>query len=129
VRVLTEDDFQQYCDQAGIIVRDAQLKKRAMYIWPDGGRPRIFINQNLRGSDRLFVCFHELAHYWLHPHRVRYFSGMKSQVEAEANIVAICAMIPLTVLKNYWKTEIVEIYGCTLDQVEFRETVYKCWKI
>lgn len=128
VRVLTEDDFWFYCDHAGVAVIEAPLEKPGLYIYCDG-QPQIYLDENLRGAERLFVAFHELAHHWLHPPRIQFFSGMKGVVEDEADIVAACALIPLTVLQHYWPSEIAELYGYPPRLVELRREVFDRWGI
>jgi len=128
VRVLTQDDFDYYCDQAGIIVIEAPLEQPGLYIHSNG-QPQIFINNLLRGTERLFVGFHELAHHWLHPPGVRMFFGWSKQLELEADIVAACALIPKTILTHYWPSEIIELYGYPYDLVTRRCEVFDKWKI
>jgi len=133
VKVFTQDDFEYYCDRDGIVVKETPLEKPGLYIYRDG-QPQIFLNDELRGVQRLFIAFHELAHHWLHPSDVQMFHGMithglSAQVELEANIVAICCLIPKTILTHYWPSEIVELHGYTHDLVNFRCEVFDQWKI
>ena len=128
VRVLTEDDFWQHCDGAGIVVREAQIEQSGLYLFNDG-RPQIYLNDELRGAERLFVAFHELAHHWLHPPRIQFFRGWKKAVEVEADIVAACAMVPQTLLAHYWPGEIAELYGYPHGLVELRREVFDRWRI
>lgn len=128
VKVLTQDDFDYYCDRAGIVVREVSLEQPGLYI-RSGGRPQIFLNNELRGANRLFVEFHELAHHWLHPTGVRMFLGWGKEIEIEADIVAVCCLIPKTVLTHYWPSEIAEIYGYSHDLVGLRCEVFDRWRI
>lgn len=128
VRVLTQDDFDYYCDRAGIAVGEVSLEQPGLYICRNG-HPQIFISNELRGAGRLFVCFHELAHHWLHPPGVRMFFGLNQQIETEADIVAACALIPKTVLTHYWPSEIADLYGYPHELVTRRCEVFDKWKI
>jgi Zn-dependent peptidase ImmA (M78 family) len=128
VRVLTQDDFDYYCDRAGIIVSETQLEQPGWYVCSHG-QPQIFLNDQLRGPERLFVGFHELAHHWLHPPGVRMFYGWARDLEIEADIVAVCCLIPKTVLTHYWPSEIAEIYGYPHDLVGLRCEVFDRYKI
>lgn len=128
IRVLTEDDLYQYTDEAGIIIREAQIEDPGFSMMCDG-KLHIILNDELRGAERLFVGFHELAHYWLHPPGVQMFYGLARQIELEADIVAACAMIPKTLLPHYWPSEIVELYGYSHGLVRFRCEVFDKWKI
>lgn len=128
VRVLTLDDFHQYCDEAKITVREAQLEQPGLYMLFDG-KPHIFIHEDLRGPERLFVGFHELAHYWLHPLGIQFFRGWERNIETEADVVAACALIPLPTLQHFWPSEIVDLYGYAAELVELRQTIFERWRI
>ncbi|HKQ74624.1 MAG TPA: ImmA/IrrE family metallo-endopeptidase [Blastocatellia bacterium] len=128
IRVFTEDDFHQYCDAEGIVIREEQVEQPGLYLICDG-TPTIFIDDQLRGAERLFVEFHELAHHWLHPPGVRMFFGLGKTIELEADVVAICALIPKTVLIHYWPSEIVDIHGYSHWMVQFRCEVFDRYKI
>lgn len=91
--MLTEDDFWQYCQASKIIVREAQLEQPGYSLLCEN-RPHIFVHAELRGVERLFTLFHELAHNWLHPARPQFFRGADKKIEFEANLVAACALIP-----------------------------------
>lgn len=128
IRVLTQDDFDYYCDRAGIVVREMPIEQPGLYFFRNG-RPQIFINDELRGAERLFVGFHELAHHWLHPPGVQMFYGWAKQIEVEADIVAVCCLIPKTTLTHYWPSEIAELYGYPHRLVDLRCEVFDKWKI
>jgi Zn-dependent peptidase ImmA (M78 family) len=128
VRVLTQDDFDFYCDRAGIVVSEVSLEQPGLYIFRDG-RPQIFISDELRGVEKLFVSFHELAHYWLHPPGVRMFFGWGKEIEIEADAVAVCCLIPKTVLTHYWPSEIAELYGYPHDLVTLRCEIFDRWRL
>jgi Zn-dependent peptidase ImmA (M78 family) len=128
VRVLTQDDFDYYCDRAGITVSETSLEQWGLYICSHG-QPEIFLNDKLRGAERLFVGFHELAHHWLHPPGVRMFSGGVKEIEVEADAVAVCALIPQTALTHYWPLEIVEIYSYPKELVGLRYELFNLWRI
>lgn len=128
VRVLTEEDFNRYCSDAGIVISETQLEQPGLYMGCDG-HPHIFLNDNLRGPERLFVVFHELAHYWLHPANVGMFLGYSTLIEIEADVVGICALIPKTVLTHYWPSEIAELYNYPHSLVSLRCEVFDRWHI
>lgn len=129
VRVLTRDDFYSHCDAGGIqLHEDVQIEQPGLYMVYDG-RPHIFIDERLRGAERLFVQFHELAHYWIHPSGIKFFLGWERSIEQEANIIAACALIPRTVLEHYWPAELVELYGYSNKLIETRRAILERWKI
>ena len=111
-RVLTEDDFQQYCYAEGIEILERQVEQPAVYLTCNG-KPTIFLNDQLRGPYRLFAGFHELAHYWLHPSHVRMYLGYgwEDMIEREADVVAACALIPRTMLTRRQLLDLTDGYG------------------
>lgn len=126
IRPLTEDDFWDYCRADGIVVREMPLERLGLH-FKRHNRPVIFIHDRLRGPERLFVLFHELAHFWLHPPGIQFFQGYETSIEQEADAVAACALIPLTTLRHYWPGEIAELYGYPLDLIEFRQSIFDAW--
>jgi Zn-dependent peptidase ImmA (M78 family) len=129
VKVLTQDDFDYYCDCDGIAVSETPLEVPGLYICRNG-QPEILLSDELRGAERLFIAFHELAHHWLHPPGIQMFHGLPSpRVELEADVVAICALIPKTTLTHYWPSEIAELHGYTHDLVNFRCEIFDRWRI
>jgi Zn-dependent peptidase ImmA (M78 family) len=128
VRVLTQDDFDYYCDRVGILAREITLELPGLYIRRDG-HPQIFLNDELRGAERLFITFHELAHHWLHPLGIQMFHGFGRRVEFEADVVAVCALIPKTALTHYWPSEIAELRGYKHGLVNFRCEFFDHWRI
>lgn len=127
VRRLTEDDFWTYCDESKIIVRETPLERAGMH-FQRNGQNVIFVRQGLRGSDRLFVLYHELAHFWCHPPGIQFFQGYNDRIEREADAVAACALIPRTMLSHYWPTEIAELFGYSPDLIQFRKDIFEFWE-
>lgn len=128
VRVLTEDDFWTYCDAARIVVREVPLEQPGCRLVCDG-KSHIFIHDRLRGVDRMYTLWHEMAHAWLHAPRTQFFLGLNKTLELEANAVAACAMIPRTMIAHYWPSEIAEEYGYPEWLIKFRETLLKYWQL
>lgn len=124
VRIFTEADFYKHCDGASIFVREVPLEQPGLYI-----HPQIFINDKLRSAEKLFVSFHELAHHWLHPPGVQMFRGWRGRVELEADAVAVCCLIPKTILTHYWPSEIAELYGYPHDLITLRCEVFDRYRI
>lgn len=130
IRVLTEDDFYEYCDKENILICEAQLEQPGVYFpYGRGRKPQIILHDELRGANRLFAGYHELAHHWLHPPGIQHFLGLKTMVEVEADIVAACALIPKTLLTHFWPNEIAELYGYPHWIVELRCRMFDKWRI
>jgi Zn-dependent peptidase ImmA (M78 family) len=128
VRVMTEADFWSHADAAGIVVSEMQLEQPGYSIYCDGS-PHIFIQDQLRGVDRLYTLWHEIAHYWLHKARIQFFLGLNQDIEFEANLVAACALIPQTMLTHYWPNEIAQEYGYPDWLIKYRQVIFEYWDI
>lgn len=134
-RIFTEVDFDRYCRRAGIIVRHVSLDRPGWYV-SGSGHPQIYLHEQLKGVDWLFVAFHELAHHWLHPPGMHLFhtSTATAQefevvIEQEADVVAMCCLIPQTVIKYYEPAEIVEVYGHSYEIIRLRQHIFDRWQI
>lgn len=111
-RRMTTEDFERVCQREGITVHRAVIGRgiRGIYFRRDG-EPHIIITPRLRGTEKLRVEFHELAHYFLHDGervsmREGEFIGSKFRnyskrltpaqewAEVEANTAAIVAIAP-----------------------------------
>lgn len=120
-RALNLGSFYQYCDAAEILVHEVRLEQPGMSF--GGGRPQIFISDELGEVERLFVAFHELAHLWLHRRPIQFFRGWEDVIEVEADVVAACAMIPLPLLDRHGPGH----YPETLFRL--RREVFDRWRI
>ncbi len=129
IRVFTEDDLHYYCDQAGIEIIERPLEQPGTLIPRDDGKLQLFLNSEMRGAERLFVALHELGHHFLHSPGIQFFLGWDQLSETEADIFAACAMIPITVLKNYWPSEVAELYGYPSGLVDLRWEIWERWGI
>lgn len=66
-RKLTTEDFERTCEREGVTVERSRLRDglRGFY-YRLQDRPHINLDSRLKGTEKLFVEFHELAHYFLH---------------------------------------------------------------
>ena len=103
-RPLGERDFYRLCKRFHITVTEMPLVTGGFY-YRVKGRDFIAISSYLTGPKRLFVMFHELGHYLLHVpdngvtanfHNV----GRRTRKEREADLFALCALIPKTQIEN-----------------------------
>lgn len=127
MKALGEDHFWDYCDTRKILVREAQLEQPGYSIVIEGQR-YIFVHDELRGMDRLFTLYHELAHHWLHPPRIHFFRGWNQTTESEANLVATCALIPRTRIIHWCPSEIAA-EGFPDWLIKLRQEVLEYWDI
>ncbi len=103
-RPLTERDFYQLCKRFKVNVVEMPLRTNGFY-YRVMGRDYIAIDSRLTGTEKLLVQFHELAHLLLHTpesgatanfHGV----GRKTRPELEADAIALCSLIPRTLLED-----------------------------
>jgi Zn-dependent peptidase ImmA (M78 family) len=126
---LNEDNFYRLCKRHKVGVQEMPLRVSGFYYCVMGGH-YIAIDSKLRGHERLFVMFHEFAHYLMHvPDRnvTANFHGIgqKNRKEAEADMFALCALIPKTWIENRTVQEIIEEDGIPADMVRERLALYE----
>lgn len=123
-RELTERDFHRICKRLKINVIEMPLRTGGFY-YRVMGRDYIAIDSRLTGPRKLLVQFHELAHFLLHTpesgatanfHNV----GRKTRQEREADLVALCAVIPKSWLEARSLDEIVDEHTISADVLRER---------
>ena len=111
-RPLTEDDFTALCRRFRISLTEMPLATDGFY-YRVKGRDFIAIDARLSGPKRLFVMFHELGHFLLHVpdtgatanfHGV----GRRTRKEREADLFALCSLMPQSVLIERTAEDLVE---------------------
>lgn len=126
---LTLDDFYRLCKRHQVKVQEMPLRVSGFYYCLRGGH-YIAINSRLRPHKKLFVMFHEFAHYLMHApdtgvtanfHGV----GKKTRKEAEADAFALCAIIPKTWIESRSVAEIADEEGIPEDILRERLAVYE----
>lgn len=109
---LDESHFYQICAKFRISVVEMPLRVSGFY-YRVMGRDFIAINSRLSGDLKLVVMFHELGHYILHTPdtgATANFHGVKcrwSRKEIEADAFALCAVIPLRLIKFHSPAELI----------------------
>lgn len=130
---LTQDDFYRLCKRHKVTVQEMPLRVSGFY-YCLLGRHYIAINSRLRGHKKLFVMFHEFAHYLMHApdtgvtanfHGV----GKKTRKEAEADAFALCAFIPKTWIEGRTTQALIEDEGFSEEMVAERLEIYTQYRI
>ncbi len=125
---LTEDDFFRLCRKHRVTVQEMPLRVGGFY-YCMLGRHYIAINSKLSPREKLFVMFHEFAHYLLHApdggvtanfHGI----GRKTRKEFEADAFATCALIPRPMIERRTPQELIEEDGLPEDLVSARIELY-----
>ena len=93
IRPLTFEDFERAGDQLGIKIQYAPIRTPGMH-FICRGVPIITLSTRIRGVRLWLAAWHELAHHLLHAPGLRCYSpGYVSKAEAEAELIALCAVI------------------------------------
>lgn len=122
-RPLNEADFHRLCRKHKIIVEEIPLRVSGFY-YSVLGKHCIAIDSKLPRQQKLFVMFHEFAHFLLHAPEgtatANYHGiGKRTRIEVEADAFALCAILPRPVLESLNLAEFVEDEG--LDDSMLRE--------
>jgi Zn-dependent peptidase ImmA (M78 family) len=97
-RLLGESDLYELCDRFNLTVDELPLNTAGFY-YRVMGSDHIAINSKLAGPIKLSVLFHEFAHFLFHtsdtgPAVGFHGVGRQTRKEREADVFAICAVIP-----------------------------------
>lgn len=125
-RVLTLNDFYDLCSREGIHTRGSVAIPRGMY-FPEGNDDFILLNPQLQGWQKVKTCFHEWAHALLHREQqgVQFDGGSDPRLDAEADIVALCALMPQRMMEGFTAPEIVKRFGYPAEMVAQRMMIYR----
>ncbi len=120
------------CETLGIIVEEMPLEVDGMY-FQALGRSVIAVNSRLPAMMRLKILLHEIGHLLLHApasgvgaafHDV----GMRTRQEFEADLFAVCAILPRTVLLDATRDSLLED-GFPADLIDERENIARTYGI
>jgi Zn-dependent peptidase ImmA (M78 family) len=114
-RPLSETDFYSLCKRFGITVDEMPLSVSGFY-YCVMGRHFIAVNSGLAPARKLFVMFHEFAHYLMHApnlHEMASYHGVGRQTrkEYEADVFAIIALLPRRLIDSKTSAELVDHEG------------------
>lgn len=122
-QTLSFEVFLNLCKILGVWVAQKPLKHDSGFYYNHDseafGRivPTIVLSSSLSGYMKLWVAWHELAHYLLHPPEIQFFSETtRLKIEHQANIIASCCVIPRPLLKQILKGEVENDYPRDLWQ-------------
>jgi Zn-dependent peptidase ImmA (M78 family) len=132
-RSLTDEDFYRLCKLHKVTVQEMPLRVSGFY-YCMLGRHYIAINSRLRHPKKLFVMFHEFAHYLIHApdsgatanfHGI----GKKTRKEFEADAFAACALIPRPMVGSRSVQELIEVECLPEDLVRQRIELFRLFSI
>jgi len=127
-RPLTETDFHKLCRRFKVTVQELPLTVGGFY-YSMMGRHFIAIDCRLSPQKKLFVMFHEFGHYLLHvpdgSATANYHGiGRRTRNEIEADVFALCALIPRSWIESDRLSELAEDAGFEIGQVRERIEVF-----
>lgn len=92
-RLLTFTDFEALCEQLGVRLLFENTATPGMYFLCSG-IPFIGLSTRLSGVNLWLTAWHEMAHHLRHAPGLRCYSpGSVDKAEAEAELIATCAML------------------------------------
>ena len=98
------------------------------------GEDFIAVDSRLPAAKKLLVLFHELGHFLFHTpqsgttanfHAV----GRRMKKECEADIFALCALIPRSWIESRHPTELIDDEGFSAEIVEARQKIFVTYGI
>ncbi|MEO6656424.1 MAG: ImmA/IrrE family metallo-endopeptidase [Pyrinomonadaceae bacterium] len=125
---LTEADFYRLCKRFKIGVTEMPLTTGGFY-YRVMGNDFIAVDSKLTAAKKLLVLFHELGHFLFHTpesgatasfHGV----GRRTRQECEADIFALCALIPRSWIESRHPQELIDDDGLSPEMVEARQKVF-----
>ena len=131
-RPLTEADFYKLCKRFKVNVTEMPLRTGGFY-YRVMGRDFIAVDSRLAGHEKLAVLFHELGHFLLHTpesgatanfHGV----GRKTRLEREADLFALCAVIPKACVATRSPDELID-EGFSAQIVAERHAIFERYGI
>lgn len=128
-RALTEADFHRLCRRFRVTVQELPLRVSGFYYSMLGGH-FIAVDSKLPPRQKLFVMFHEFAHFLMHaPDQNATASyhgvGRQTRKEREADVFALVALIPRLWLETRTPDEIIADEGVTADELAVRFSLFE----
>ncbi|MGH9821493.1 MAG: ImmA/IrrE family metallo-endopeptidase [Pyrinomonadaceae bacterium] len=130
-RPLTEDDFHRLCKRFRITVQEMPLTVSGFYYCLKR-RHFIAVDSKLPPAKKLFVMFHEFAHFLMHVpesgvtanfHGV----GKKTRKEIEADAFALCALVPKTWIEARDERELIDDESLTGEMLHQRQKILQTY--
>lgn len=132
-RELTETDFHRLSRRFKIKVVEMPLLTGGFY-YRVMGRDFIAVDSRLPREKKLLVLFHELGHFLFHTpesgatanfHGV----GRRTRIEREADVFALCSLIPRKLIETRASHELIDQEGFTPEIVAERLDVLERYGI
>lgn len=127
-RAFDDDDVRRLCRRFRVTLTEMPLRVGGFY-YRVMGRDHIAVDSKLNGKERLAVIFHELGHFLFHApesgatanfHGV----GRRTRKEIEADVFALCALIPTAMLATRTAAELADD-GFTDEMIRERLAIFE----
>jgi Zn-dependent peptidase ImmA (M78 family) len=128
-RPLNENDFYRLCKKHKVAVEEIPLRVSGFY-YSVLGKHCIAIDSKLPPQKKLFVMFHEFAHFLLHAPEgtatANYHGvGRRTRKETEADAFALCALVPRNWIETRTLAEMIEHDGISEEILKDRFGIYE----
>jgi Zn-dependent peptidase ImmA (M78 family) len=105
-------DLYSLCKRFEIVVQEMPLDTGGFY-YRVNGEDFIAVDSRLSEPKKLFVLFHELGHFLLHtpksgPTASFNSVGRRTRKECEADVFALCAIMPRTLIETRTAQELID---------------------
>jgi Zn-dependent peptidase ImmA (M78 family) len=132
-RPLTETDLHELCRARNVTVLELPLRISGFYFCAKSEH-FIAVNSKLPPSQKLFVMFHEFAHFLMHapesgPAAAFHRIGGVSKCEAEADLFAACALIPRDWILHRTDRDLASEEGIDAGIIARRKTIFRLYGI
>lgn len=132
-RPLGEEDFFRLCSRKRITVVEMPLRTNGFYYCVKG-QHFIAVDSRLEPYRKLLVMFHEFAHYLMHAPEVSETAsfhgvGKKTRKEVEADLFALCALMPRKWVEHGQLAETAADHGIPADLVSERLRLFEIFDV
>lgn len=130
-RPLTEFDFYRLCKRFKIKVQEMPLATGGFY-YRVMGRDFIAVDSRLAPAEKLAVLFHELGHFLFHTPETGATAnfhgvGRRTRKEREADVFALCALIPRSWIECMPIQELIDDGGFPAEMIAARHKILELY--
>ncbi|MEW6129612.1 MAG: ImmA/IrrE family metallo-endopeptidase [Acidobacteriota bacterium] len=125
---LSLDALGNLCDECGITLEELELDADGLALWEDA-EPYIYINSQLKYSERVITGFHELTHILYHTPRPEIFRRQSnccwnfSKQDRQAEIVGLVAWMPEAATRGLSVESLMLKFDVRRESAEFRASL------
>lgn len=128
-RPLSEADLYALCKRFKISVQEMPLSVGGFY-YRVMGRDYIAVDSKLPPQRKLAVLFHELGHFLFHAPESGVTAnfhgiGRRTRQEIEADIFALCAIVPRAWIESRSIQDLIEVEGIPAEMVDSRYEILR----